>query len=100
MSVDSFEDTVGAFQTEMSSQGTGTGRTLSRDPSLENIRTPASFEDVIGNGKEYRHEREEDSGISVEGQHHESDASTSDSEDWEDYADDEETSEEDEDSGR
>ncbi|EXK26263.1 hypothetical protein FOMG_17165 [Fusarium oxysporum f. sp. melonis 26406] len=97
MSLDSFEDVIRAFQAEMSSQQTGSERSSSRDSSRGNTRGPASFRNVVGNGKEYRHEREEDSGHSAEGQDHESVVPTSDSEDWEDYTDDEETIAEDED---
>jgi hypothetical protein len=97
MPLDSFEDAIRAFQAEMSSQQTGRERSSSRDSSSGNTRGPASFRDVVGNGKESRHERGEDSGHSAEGQDHESVASTSEWEDWEDYTDDEETIVEDED---
>ncbi|RSL59331.1 hypothetical protein CEP51_013928 [Fusarium floridanum] len=96
MSLDSFEDAISAFQAQMSwSEGN-----LSRDSPVGNTEGQASFGDIIDNTKEYKPEVEDDSGISVEGQDHESDAPTSDSEDWEDYTDDEEASAEDEDSGR
>ncbi|RMJ06973.1 hypothetical protein CDV36_013429 [Fusarium kuroshium] len=96
MSLDSFEDAISTFQAQMSwSEGN-----LSRDSSVGNTEGQASFGDIIDNAKEYKPEVEDDSGISVEGQDHESDAPTSDSEDWEDYTDDEEASAEDEDSGR
>ncbi|KAK2474509.1 hypothetical protein H9L39_14469 [Fusarium oxysporum f. sp. albedinis] len=97
MPLDSFEDAIRAFQAEMSSQQTGRERSSSRDSSRGNTRGPASFRDGVGNGKESRHERGEDSGHSAEGQDHESVASTSEWEDWEDYTDDEETIVEDED---
>ncbi|KAF4953215.1 hypothetical protein FGADI_6190 [Fusarium gaditjirri] len=97
MPLDSFEDAARAFQAEMSSQKIGHERSSTRGSSCGNSRGQASFGDVVGNGKEYRHEREEDSGYSADGQDHESIAPTSDSEDWEDYTDNEETITEDED---
>ncbi|RSL70421.1 hypothetical protein CEP53_001896 [Fusarium sp. AF-6] len=95
MSLDSFKDAISAFQTQMScSEGN-----LSRDSSLRNTEGQTSFGDVVGNDKEYERDIEEDSGISVDGQDHESIAPASDSEDWEDYTDDEEASAGDKDSG-
>ncbi|RSM02594.1 hypothetical protein CEP52_007900 [Fusarium oligoseptatum] len=95
MSIDSFEDAISTLQAQMSCGGGN----LSRDSSLENTEGQASFGDVVGNDKEHEREIEEDSGISIDGQDHESIAPTSDSEDWEDYSEDEEASAGDKDSG-
>ncbi|KAJ3463709.1 hypothetical protein MRS44_008495 [Fusarium solani] len=100
MSLDSFEDAVSAFQAEGSSQQTGTEASFSRGTSLRDTMEPELFRDVIGDSIEHGHGEEEDSGISVEGQDHESGAVTSDSEDWEDCTDDEETMAEDDNGSR
>ncbi|RSL69033.1 hypothetical protein CEP54_002614 [Fusarium duplospermum] len=96
MSLDSFEDAISTFQAQMSSSEVN----LSQNSSVGNTEGQASFGDILGNAREHKPEVEDDSGISVEGQDNESDASTSDSEDWEDYTDDEKASEEDEDRRR
>lgn len=99
MSIDSFEDAIMDFQAEISSQQIGTEKLSDRESSSGNTSGPASFQDVIGIVKEYRHEEEAGSGISVEGQYYEPVDPPSDSEDWEDCSDDGESIVEKEDGG-
>jgi hypothetical protein len=97
ISSDSFEGVIRAFQADISSKRTERQESPSRYSSPKIMQGLAALKDVVGGDTEYRHNREQDSDHSTEGQDHESIAPTSDSEDWEDYTDDEETIVEDED---
>ncbi|KAF5602442.1 ABC transporter transmembrane domain protein [Fusarium subglutinans] len=88
MPLDSFEDSVRAYQAEMSSQQIGPERSSSRDSPRGSSPVPTYLRDTVDKGKAKRREREEDGLYSADGQDHDSVAPTSD---WEDYTEDEET---------
>ncbi|KAF5975020.1 hypothetical protein FCOIX_7925 [Fusarium coicis] len=94
--LNSFEDALRALQAERPSQQIGHERHSRQDSSHEGSPMPSYLRKVLGNFKEYRHERLEERETSVKGEDHESVAPTSASDDWEDDTDDGETLTEDE----
>ncbi|KAF5558967.1 ABC transporter transmembrane domain-containing protein [Fusarium mexicanum] len=96
MPLDSFEDSVRAYQAEMSSQQIGPERSSSQDSHRGSSPVPTYLRDIVDKGKAKRREREEDGVYSDDRQDHDSVASMSD---WEDYTENEETITEDGDDG-
>ncbi|KAG5781336.1 hypothetical protein H9Q73_005023 [Fusarium xylarioides] len=88
--LNSFEDALSALQAERLSQQTGHESSSRRESLRESSPMPSYLRDIVGNLKEYRHERLEEREHSVEGQGHESVAPGSDSDDTDDVETDEE----------